>query len=284
MFIDFHAHFNHAEPDLVRAFVKNCEKNECIAAMSGGLHYGGHDMVPNEEVIRLCKQYSDWLVPMAKIELWDKEPDLDELHKLVDMGARGVKCIYPYYPYDHDLYMPLYEECEKLGLPMLFHTGNYRPNPADRVSRRPILKNMDPLNLDRAARSFPNLHIVIAHLGTTFWRLQAAEMLKMHSNVYADLAGSGSWLTLSAEDLAELLCPPAFLCRDNEKFFKKLVFGSDCYIDYPHVQTQGKLHYMQILLKIGDFPEITSAVMGGTVASWLNIKFENPVTKPSSGF
>ena len=269
MDLDFHAHFNSDDPELVKKFVANCEKNGCRAAMSGGLHYGGHDMVPNDRVIDFCKQYSDWLIPLVKVELWDTPPDLAALRRWRDMGAKGVKCIYPYYPYDHDLYMPLYEECEKLEMPMLFHTGNYRPNAEDMRARRPILKNMDPLNLDRPARSFQKLKIVVAHLGTGFWRLQAAELVKMHANVYADLAGSGSWMGLSAEQLAELLHPWVLLCQDPQKHFAKLVFGSDCYVKLPEIQTDGKLHYEQILRKIGATQELRDAVMGGTVSSWL---------------
>ncbi len=269
MQIDFHAHFDIGDPAKVKAFVVNCEKNSCRAAMSGGLHYGGHDFLPNDQVLDFCDQYHEWLIPLVKIDLWDQAIDLSELRRLADRGARGVKCIYPYYPYDHDLYMPLYEECEKLALPMLFHTGNYRPNAEDMSSRRPILKNMDPVNLDRPARSFQRLKIVIAHLGTTFWRTQAAEMIKMHANVYADLAGSGSWQALSAEKLAELLAPPVAICRDNDKFFHKIVFGSDCYVSRPETQTCGKLHYEQILSKIGASAELHDAVMGGTVAPWL---------------
>ena len=206
------------------------------------------------------------------IELTDKEPDLGELHRLVDLGAKGVKCIDPWHPYDHDLYMPLYEECEKLGIPMLFHTGNYRPAPHHMIQRRPTLKNMDPVNLDRPARSFQKLKIVIAHLGTGFWRLQAAEMIKLHPNVYADLAGCGSWQALSAEELTQLLKPAIFLCKDNAQYFRKLVLGTDCYINAPNTQTQGKLHYEQILSKIGADRELHDAVMGKTVAEWLGLK------------
>ena len=33
MNLDFHAHFNSEDPALVREFVKNCERNECITAL-----------------------------------------------------------------------------------------------------------------------------------------------------------------------------------------------------------------------------------------------------------
>ncbi len=272
MDLDFHAHFNLDDPAAIKIYADNCLKNNTRSAISGGLRYGARDYVPNDRVIDFCKQYSDILIPVAKVDLWDHEIDLSELRRWVDRGAKAVKFIYPYYPYDHDLYMPVYEECEKLGVPVLFHTGNYRPSPADIQWKRPILKNMDPLNLDRPARSFQKLHIVLAHLGTTFWRVQASEMLKMHANVYADLAGNGSWQDLSAESLAYLLRPYVFLCEDTSRYFRKLVFGSDSYINYPNVQTDAKLHYEQILRKIGATEDLRNAVMGGTVSAWMGLK------------
>ena len=269
--IDFHAHFNNGEPEKVRAFVANCEKNNCFSVVSGGLRYGSHDYVPNDTVIDYCNEYKDWLIPMVKIDLWDSPVDIGELHRLVDRGARAVKCIYPYHPYDHDLYMPLYEECEKLGLPMLFHTGNFRASEMDTVWRRPVVKNMDPMNLDRPARSFQKLNIVLAHMGTVYWRHEASLLARFHKNIYCDLAGNGSWQGMSAEELAERMAPQIGVFRDQE-CFRKLVFGSDCYIDHQDTQDSGKLYYEQKIAKLGLSAEIRNAIMGDTVAGWLGIK------------
>ena len=127
MYLDFHAHCNSGDPAEIRSFVENSEKNNTMTALSGGLHYGGHDYLPNEEVVKICKAYPQNLVPLAKIDLWDTPPDVSLIRKYVDMGVKGFKFIYPYYGYDHELYMPIYEELEKMGVPALFHTGNYRP-------------------------------------------------------------------------------------------------------------------------------------------------------------
>ena len=57
MYLDFHTHFNSADPDLVRAFIKNCERLSCRAVTFGGPRYGGHwCAVPNEEVFRICRE------------------------------------------------------------------------------------------------------------------------------------------------------------------------------------------------------------------------------------
>ena len=272
MYLDFHAHCNSDDPAELRAFVENSEKNNIMTALSGGLHYGGHDYLPNEEVVKICKAYPNNLVPLAKIDLWDSAPDVSLIRKYVDMGVKGFKFIYPYYTYDHEIYMPVYEEAEKLGLPVLFHTGVYRPNSEDIRCRRPILKNMSPLNLDTIARSFQKLHIVMAHLGTDMFRYQAAQLVLLHPNLYFDLAGCGAWLGVSPADLAALLKPSVFTRDKSADGFKKMVFGSDSYIKIPIIQTEALAAYQNILLLNQITGEDKDNILGGTVASWMGLK------------
>ena len=272
--LDFHVHFNSADPGQIDRFAAECRRRSTIAALSGGPRYGGHDYIPNEQVLAFCRQHSDCMLPLAKLDLWD-QTDIAQVQRYVEAGFRGFKCIYPYYEYDHDLYMPIYEAVEKSGLPMLFHTGNFRPSPADIVYRRPVLRNMEPVCLDRIARSFQKLHLVMAHLGTTVWRHEAAEYIKIHKNLYADLAGSGSWKALSAAELASLMKPwlpggtPAYAN------FAKLVYGSDAYIDHPHLIGETQDCY-DALLADNEIPaEIRKAVMGKTVAGWIGIQLDD---------
>ena len=275
MYLDFHAHCNSGDPADVLAYVRNCEKNNTMAALSGGLHYGGHDYLPNEEVVKICRQYPHNLVPLAKIDLWDTPPDPAELHHYADMGVRGFKFIYPYYGYDHDSYLPIYEELEKIGLPALFHTGEYRPSSADVQYRRPVLENMSPLRLDRIARSFPKLNLVMAHLGTSYFRQIAAELVKTHENLYFDLAGGGAFLGVSPQEMAELMRPRVYMRSDDGKtFFRKMVFGSDSYINIPVIQTEALQAYLNILLINRIDPEEKQMIMGGTVLRWMGIQTE----------
>ena len=272
MNIDFHAHCNSNEPGAVRAFVENCEKNNTMAALCGGLRYGAEDFQPNEEVIKICQAYPQNLIPLARIDLWDTPPDVSQLRRYADMGVKGFKFIYPWYGYDHESYMPVYEELEKLGLPALFHTGNFRPGDADTACRRPVLTNMAPIRLDAIARSFQNLKIVMAHLGTSMYREFAAELVKLHANLYFDLAGSGSFWGLSPQELAQVLKPCVFTRDYDANGFKKMIFGSDSYITRPLIQTQALEAYNICLLLNRITGEDKEAVMGGTVASWIGLK------------
>ncbi len=269
--IDYHVHCDSDDPALIRQLVELYAGKETMAALSGGPRYGAHDYTPNEQVIKICREYRELLMPIARIDLWDIPPDPALIHHYAELGVKGFKFIYPYYEYDHDSYMPLYAEIEKTGLPALFHTGNFRPSEADIKWQRPVLKNMAPLNLDRVARSFQKMNIILAHLGTTAWRQQAAELLKMHANIYADLAGCGSWQALSAEQLAELLCPYIPVLNLDARYFRKLIFGSDAYVTRPMVMPDAMQHYELCIRKLGLPEDIAKGIMGQTVASWLSL-------------
>jgi hypothetical protein len=84
MYYDFHAHFNSRDPEEVKIFVKNCEKNQTCAVMSGG---SNNKISANwEEIIKYCREYPEWILPGAKIDLWDTTPDLANIRKIKDMG------------------------------------------------------------------------------------------------------------------------------------------------------------------------------------------------------
>lgn len=272
---DIHVHFNLDDPERVAFFVKTCREHKTVAAMSGGLRYGGHDYLPNEQVLAWCRKYPDCLVPMAKLDLWDKA-DIDQVYRYADAGFKGFKCIYPYYAYDDDVYMPVYEAAEKCGIPILFHTGNYRPSPADAVWRRPVLRNMEPICLDRIARSFPKAKIIMAHMGTSIWRHEGAEFIKLHPNLYADLGGTGNWKAVSSGELCRLLLPLlATSPADAHRNFRKLVLGSDAYIDFPHLIGEAQRGYERLLDDNGVPPDIRRGVLGATAAEWFGVKLDD---------
>ena len=268
MKIDVHTHINSTDPEQLENFVKTCEKSGTIACICSAGPRSDHEYPENDDTLKAAKQYPEFLIPFAFVDLWDKI-DADIIDNFAEQGFKGLKCITPYYPYDHDLYMTVYEKAEKLKLPVLFHTGAFRPNKQDAVTRRPILKNMNPLNLDRIARSFPDLKIIMAHLGTTFFRKEASELIKLHPNLYADLAGNGSWMAIQPAELASLLgsCIAEVDCTFSG--FKKLLLGSDAYFTSPRTLAEAQQYYEMLLKRTGVPQDIKDNIMGGTAASWL---------------
>lgn len=266
--LDIHTHFNSRNPDELKTFVAECEAIGMRACICSAGPHCDHEYPENEFIVQAVQPYADILVPFAYVELWDK---VDErcVERFRDQGFRGLKCITPYYPYDHDLYMPIYEAAERLGMPVLFHTGLYRPNPKSRIHRRALVANMRPLCLDRIARSFQDLKIIMAHMGTTIFRHEAAQLVRLHPNLYVDLAGSGSWKAVQPAELSVLLGSPVHEVDASFAGFKKLVLGSDAYVTVPSIMREAQAWYSRTLQRVGVPDEIVAGIMGGTVAAWL---------------
>lgn len=269
MRLDVHTHIDSTDPEDLKKFVATCEKSETRAVICSAGPRSDHEFPDNSDTLKAAAQYPDWLIPFAFVDLWDKEIALGEIEKFAEQGFRGLKFITPYYEYDHDLYMSVYEAAEKLKLPTLFHTGAYRPNKTDVVNRRPMLKNMHPVNLDRIARSFPDLKIIMAHLGTSFYRKEASELIKLHPNLYADLAGNGSWMAIQPADLADWLGFCIAEYDSSFRWFRKLLLGSDAYFTIPQIMLDAQVHYEMLLKRVGVPQDILDGIMGGTAADWL---------------
>ena len=267
--IDIHTHCDTTDAQNVRLFADLCEKQQTRVCVFSVGPRSDHTYCDNEAVMSVARQYADIIIPFAFVNLWDSV-DSNCVAALRRAGFQGLKCTSPYYPYDHDLYLPVYAQAEELRMPIVFHTGNYRPNAGDRTNLRPVLTNMQPTKLDRIARAFPDLKIVMAHMGTSMFRREAAEMLKLHPNVYADLAGCGSWKALQPSELADLLRPPLATADTEFTYFAKLVLGSDAYTSIPDIVGQAQRCYRSTLESIGVPAALQDNIMGNTVASWLS--------------
>src|ERR1051325_8999179 len=75
----------------------------------------------------------------------------------------------------------LYEYCEKHDVPIMFHTGVLEAGSSG------LLEYSHPLQVDRVASRFPNLTIVMAHMGNP-WLIDCAAVLAKNENVYADMS------------------------------------------------------------------------------------------------
>ena len=104
-------------------------------------------------------------------------------------------------------------------MPILFHTGIVtvpKKNHGERVSSW----DMHPMRLEPIANMFPKLNLIIAHLGV-HWNDDAAELLRMRKNVYADLSGAPLGWRKRVDSIGItnwLWWPDAF---------KKIIFGTD---------------------------------------------------------
>ena len=99
-----------------------------------------------------------------------------------DLRFRGLKLapIYQnYHPMDERM-QPVYAYCEKNGIPVLFHQGTTFP-------RRAPLRYASPIQLEDVAMEYPDLRIVIAHMGHP-WIDDTVVLIRKQPHVYADIS------------------------------------------------------------------------------------------------
>ncbi len=109
---------------------------------------------------------------------------LDEVERATgDLGLRGIKLGHNYqnaHPLS-DSAMRLYAHAEAHALPMLFHQGTSPVRFAD-------IDYAHPRHTDRIAMAFPELTIIMAHIGHPFC-LDALMVARKHPHVWVDVSG-----------------------------------------------------------------------------------------------
>jgi len=105
----------------------------------------------------------------------------------------------------------IYETASEHGMVCLFHTGSSRLGAGMPGGSGLLLSHGDPRAVDDVAAAFPDLQIVIAHVGR-LWRDEAVAVTAHKSNVWLNLVGVDA--AAFAADAAEL---------DDER----CLFGSD---------------------------------------------------------
>ncbi len=176
-----------------------------------------------DEIINFCDKYPR-LKPIGNFDLDDFGTEqIDKVKKYLKDGKIHAIKFYPgyqnYYPVDERI-LSLYEFCQSIGKPIIFHTGVLASG------SKGILKQIHPLNIDEVANKFSDLKIVMAHFGNP-WVMDAAAVVSKNPNVYVDFSGYfGEWVSISDEDLEMFLR----VLKDFKIFtggFKKCLFGTD---------------------------------------------------------
>jgi hypothetical protein len=213
--IDLHAHYGPGRgylDRLLRAMDAAGIERVCLSAFAP--HFGWER--GNADVADALRQHPDRVIGYAFIRPgWD---GVDEIRRWHEEGMRAVKVTCPRENYDHRGYYPLWREAEECGLPVLFHTGIVTlpdATPGEDISS----VRMRPIFLEPISRAFPDLVLICAHLGI-HWNMEAAELLRMRPNIYADLTGEpGGYRERLLPRLREYLWWPGA--------FERLVFGTD---------------------------------------------------------
>lgn len=154
---------------------------------AGGVSgYDGASDLPgnvNDKTAAFVQAFPERLIGFMSLHPHDPRA-LDELERCrCDLGLRGIK-LGANYQIFHPLEpraLAIYERAQRHGLPLLFHQGT------SPVRMAPI-RFAHPLLMDEVAMRYPDLKIIMAHLGHP-WTADTAVVIRKHPNVYADISG-----------------------------------------------------------------------------------------------
>lgn len=124
-----------------------------------------------------------------------------------------------FYPDDPKL-SSLYKFCEKEGYSVVYHTGVLE------TGSKGLLKYAHPLTVDNVAVDFPNLKIVIAHMGNP-WILDCGAVMLKNKNVYMDLSGFFDEYRSIRKDQVDYFVKRLWEFRQFTGEFRKCLFGTD---------------------------------------------------------
>ncbi len=265
MIIDFHYH--HADID---GFVEGLLQEMDAAGVDRTSLIGGSPdsyweykqcgFRSNDETLAAVRAHPDRLSGCVMVDPRSADAT-DTMQRFVDGGFRCVKMFPPdgFYP-DDERFFPLYERIEKVGVPILFHTGQtnvgYKPSAGRRASSS---KYANPMNIDQIARLFPGIPFVMAHMGYP-WLVEAWSVAHANRNVYLDIAGSGPWTEAA---------PVAYLALGGRSFipidFTRVIWGSDNCLPQAESIARAQVYLRQM----GCSSEERKLVFGGTAAKLL---------------
>ena len=206
------------------------------------------NLSPNDFTAEWVSNDPAKLIGFAAIDPTE-EDHLEQMEfSATDLGLRGFK-VYPmlarFSPADPTVF-PMYAMAERLGLPILFHTGAH-PGP------RAVLKYSQPLLFDEVAQAFPELKIVMAHMAHP-WQRDCAVVLRKHPNLYADVSGAGWVRPWQAWE--------GLILMQEWGVGHKLMFGSD----FPNWTPKGGMEAMRRLNELVEgtgLPTISEELIDG---------------------
>jgi hypothetical protein len=146
---------------------------------------GKSDCAPISEVNRIfgdiARNNPSRFVHLVAVDPRRKDAVAEFERGVTEQGARGLK-LHPttgFYPDDPICY-PLYQKACELDVPVLFHTGT-QPAPMK-------AKYAQPVYIDGAAADFPDVKMVMAHVGHCWWE-EALALAGTKWNLCVDISG-----------------------------------------------------------------------------------------------
>src|SRR6266567_506503 len=194
----------------------------------------------NDQTAEFVRSHPRKLIGFMSVHPDEADP-IQEIERCVnDLGLCGIKLGPNYQGFD-----PLganafrvYAAAQRLRLPILFHQGTS-------PMRTAPLRYAHPLVMDEIASAFPDLRIVMAHIGHP-WQADTIAVIRKHPHVYADVSAQfyRPWSQYHALRLAT-----------EWGVLDKLLLGSDFPVATPQETIDGLLAAVDVAQR-GNLPPL----------------------------
>jgi len=161
-----------------RATAQNCDVTICFGgkARLSGL------WVDDQEVVDYVKQDPTRLIGFLSLDPTQPDWETELAYGHQELGLQGIKLMPMYagfFPQD-ELLDPLWAYAQQHNLPVLLHTGTTFVSQSH-------LETTLPRHIDAVARRFPEVRIIMAHLGHPY-EGECVAVIRKHPHVYADVS------------------------------------------------------------------------------------------------
>lgn len=174
--------------------------------------------ISNADTAGWVGKYPDTFVGFGSVDPWKGKAAVDEVKRCADLGLRGMKfqqATQAFCP-TNPRFFPIYEACNSLKLPIIFHGGTTAINAGQPGGGGLVLEYCKPIPyIDEIAARYPELRIIIAHPAWP-WHDDQLAVMRHKGNVYMDLSG---W--------APKYFPESIIQNANTLVQDKVFFGSD---------------------------------------------------------
>ena len=203
--VDFHTHLSTSEqwgPQFTQAFERTYKGsgidlhttperhwNEGVRGVDRAIVFGINSLAlqmhtPNDQIAAYQRAHPEKIIGFMSIDT--NQPDaLEEIDRCArELGLRGIKMSPVYQSYDPRgaAAERVHARAVELGLPILTHAA------FQGISSTPM-EWANPLIYDPVCREFPDLKLILAHMGLP-WFTDCMVMVRKHPNVFADISGA----------------------------------------------------------------------------------------------
>lgn len=249
----FHAASGHSKADGVDfdtrwELYRQEAPSDTVSIVFGGKAKLSGLWADDEETARLAAKHPESVIGFMGLDPTQPGWQDEMRHGHQELGLRGIKVMPMYAGFDPSapLCDPLWEYASANNLPVLSHTGTTFVAQANLDYARPGL-------FDSVARRYPDLRLVLAHLGHPY-EGECLATIRKHPNVYADL---------SALHYRPFQLWHSLMLAQDYGVTHKILFGSDFPFTTVNASVEGLHRLLEV--EITGLPRLSPDLVDGII-------------------